>query len=280
MPEDHTPDKTVVDVAVSDTGRNSSPAILVEKTDGITITKSMLGSLVAVLVGTLILRVAAQAMGQMLGFYFNFISENYYPLTYTVTGLITASFFITELFGSLILGALSDRYGRRLFIILGPVFGAIAVQITSVTVVLWIIVFTRLLEGLSTASSVPSTLGYISDATVGHPNLRARVVGLFELTLVGGIAIGAKMGGELWRHFEGTSITLAGIHVISPAFAVNSFIYLVSLAIFIWGVRKTGHAHAKQIDGRSHLEHARLKLKHYGEILRSPEVWMFVPASP
>src|SRR5262245_31780364 len=226
MPEDHTPDKTVVDVAVSDQGRDSSPSIPFEKTDGITITRSMLGSLVAVLVGTLILRVAAQAMGQMLGFYFNFISENYYPLTYTVTGLITASFFITELFGSLILGALSDRYGRRLFIILGPVFGAIAVQITSVTVVLWIIVFTRLLEGLSTASSVPSTLGYISDTTVGHPNLRARVVGLFELTLVGGIAIGAKMGGELWQQLDGKQATFLGIHFIIPAFAVISLIYL------------------------------------------------------
>src|SRR5690349_15071209 len=87
------------------------------------LTRALIRSLTAIIVGSLILRLASQTTGQMLQFYFDHIHRHYYPLSYTLTGLITASFFITELFGSLILGAMSDRYGRRLFILLGPVFG-------------------------------------------------------------------------------------------------------------------------------------------------------------
>src|ERR1051325_3551950 len=131
-------------------------------------------SLAAVIVGTLILRLSSQTMGQMLQYYLTTISDNYFPISYTARGFIIAAFFIPELFGSPLLGSLSDRYGRKLFIMLGPILGAVAVLITSVTTAVWLLVFTRLLEGLSTASSVPATLGYISDVTTGRPKLRAR----------------------------------------------------------------------------------------------------------
>src|SRR5580692_7139242 len=124
-------------------------------------------SLVAVIVGTLILRLAAQTMSQMLQFYFARIDRDYFSLSHTVTGLVTASFFVTELLGSPILGAMSDRLGRKKFILLGPLLGAVAVQITAMTMAIWLLVVTRLLEGLSTASSVPATLGFITDATTG-----------------------------------------------------------------------------------------------------------------
>jgi MFS family permease len=232
---------------------------------------SLARSLVAVLVGSLILRLAAQITGQMLQFYFKEINQNHYTLSYTITGFITASFFVAELFGALVLGAMSDRYGRKLFIILGPLLGAVAVQITSMTVVVWLLVLTRLLEGLSTASSVPATLGYISEATVGRPNLRARIIGLYEITLVGGIALGALAGGYLWPWFK-EPVTIIGVHLISPAFGINGLIYLISLAIFVWGFKDIKRE--KPEADRS----SNGKLKHYREVLKSPTVWMFIPA--
>jgi len=234
------------------------------------LTRALIRSLIAIIVGSLILRLASQTTGQMLQFYFSHIHKNYYHLSHTLTGFITASFFITELFGSLILGAMSDRYGRRLFILLGPVFGLMAVQMTSMTVVLWLLVITRLLEGLSTASSVPATLGYISEATVGRPALRARVIGLFEITLVGGIALGASVGGYLWRYF-GHRATVLGLELTSPAFAINGLIYLVSLIIFAWGLKDL-----KRQPGLITGAHA--KLHHYRAVLRSRRVWLFIPA--
>ena len=234
------------------------------------LTRPLLRSLVAVLVGSLILRLAAQAMGQMVQFYFVEINNNHYPISHTARGLVTASFFATELLGSPVLGAISDRYGRRLFIILGPLFGAIAVMLTSVTVVLWVLVITRLLEGLSTASAIPATLGYISEATAGRPALRARVVGLFEVTLVGGIVIGAVVGGKLWQYF-GTPRVVAGVNVISPAFAFDALIYMASLAVFVWGLRDINQHRREASAGES-------KFEHYKRILKSPSVWRFVPA--
>lgn len=232
---------------------------------------SLVRSIAAVLVGSLILRLAAQTTGQMLQFYFDEIDRNHYHLSYTTTGFITASFFVAELLGALVLGAMSDRYGRKLFIILGPLLGAIAVQITSMTMVVWLLVLTRLLEGLSTASSVPATLGYISEATVGRPNLRARVIGLYEITLVGGIALGAVAGGYLWTWLGGP-MTFAGLRLTSPAFSMNGAIYLASLAIFAWGLKDLKR------DAQNSDVSANGKLKHYREVLKSPAVWMFIPA--
>jgi MFS family permease len=230
-------------------------------------------SLAAVLIGSLIMRVASQTMGQMVQFYLAEIDRNYYSISYTASGFITASFFITELLGSLVLGALSDRYGRKVFIILGPLFGAVAVQLTSMTTAISLLVITRLLEGLSTASSIPATLGYISEATSGRPKLRAKVVGLFEITLVGGIAAGGAIGGNLFEYF-GKPVDIAGIHLTSPAFSMNAVIYLASLAVFAWGLKglkeKTTSSYS--------MATAHRQLKHYMAILRSRAVWKFVPA--
>jgi MFS family permease len=244
---------------------------------GSRIATSLVRSLIAVLVGSLILRLAAQTMGQMTQFYLSHISRYYYHISHTTRGYVLASFFITELLGSLVLGAMSDRYGRKLFIILGPVFGAIAVQITGMTTLLWLLVFARLLEGLSTGSSVPATLGYISEATVGRPNLRARVMGMFELTLVGGIAMGAVIGGYLWKFF----VTSRPVPLISTAFSLNGLIYLVSLAIFAWGLKdfnNRAEVSSNANNKTSHIAAARKKLKHYAEVLESPTVMMFSPA--
>jgi MFS family permease len=228
---------------------------------------TLLRSLTAVLVGSLILRVAAQMMGLMLQSYFKDISV---PLA--AMGFVTASFFLAELLGAPVFGALSDRYGRKKFILLGPIFGAIAVQITALTTMLWLLIVTRLLEGLSTASSVPATLGYISEATTGRPKLRARVIGLFEITFVGGMALGAALGGVVYNLF-GKAATVAGINLTSPAFAVNGLVYIVSLAIFLYGLKNVGGG-----PSGLHEPEGENRWEHYKTILKSPRVWILVPA--
>lgn len=237
----------------------------------------LLKSLAAVLVGSLILRLASHATGQMTQFYLGYISHNLYHISHITRGYVIASFFITELLGSLVLGAMSDRYGKKLFMVMGPVFGLIAVQLTAMTSVLWVLVMARLLEGLSTGSSVPATLGYISEATVGRPSLRARVMGMFEITLVGGIALGAVIGGYLWKFLDSPR-TVAGITLQSPAFSVNGLIYLISLAVFAWGLKDVTRPSTTSGSDQSRAGALRTKLKHYYEVFKSPSVSMFIPA--
>ena len=174
-------------------------------------------SLAAVILGSLILRMAAGAMGQNIQFYFNAIyqaatdpnaplsqifgASHVYQISYTLGGIIIATFFAAELIGSLFFGAWSDRYGRKLFIVFGPLFGAVAVQITALTTAIWLLVVTRLFEGLSTASNAPSTLGYIAEVSSPYPKLRTRIVGFFEIATIGGMAAGSALGGWMWGRF-------------------------------------------------------------------------------
>ena len=238
---------------------------------------ALLRSLIAVLVGSLMLRLASHAMGQMTQFYLDHISSRYYHISYTTRGYVIASFFVTELLGSLVLGAMSDRYGRKIFIMLGPLLGAIAVQMTAMTSVLWVLVFARLLAGLSTGSSVPATLGYISEATVGRPTLRARVVGLFEITLVGGFAVGSFVAGYLWTFF-GRPRTIVGFELLSPAFSILGLIFLMALAVFAWGFSDRKRRARSTSNTPSHSATARKKLAHYYRVFKSPSVRMFSPA--
>jgi MFS family permease len=250
----------------------------------------LIRSLAAVIIGSLLLRAAAGAMGENIQFYFNAIHEaalspnhplrhvagaaHVYPVSYTLGGIIIASFFVAELAGALLLGAWSDRVGRKKFIILGPLFGAVAVIITSLTTMVWLLIFTRLLEGLSTASNAPATLGYIAESTSHSEKLRTRIVGFYEIATIGGIALGFSLGGWLWRTF-GTAAVVAGIPLTSPAFAINALIYLASLIILWLGIHEIREK--KQADTATVVSPVAT-LKRYWDIVSSPQVAGFAPA--
>ncbi len=249
----------------------------------------LIRSLIALVIGSLVLRAAAGAMGENIQFYFNAIHDaaqnpkhplhviagagNVYDITYTLGGIIIGTFFAAELIGAPLFGAWSDRYGRKLFIVFGPLFGAIAVQITAMTTVVWLLIFTRLLEGLSTASNAPATLGYIAEATSHSPRLRSRVVGFFEIATIGGIAVGFSAGGWLWRHY-GSPAIVAGIPLTSPAFALNALIYLASLLILWFGMHEIRDRNRATVTTTS----AREVWSHYWKIVSNPRVAGFAPA--
>lgn len=226
-------------------------------------------------------------MGENIQFYFNAISEaarqldhplralggtaHVYHISYTLGGILIGSFFAAELIGAPIFGAWSDRYGRKLFIIFGPLFGAIAVQITALTTIIWLLLFTRLLEGLSTAANAPASLGYIAEATSHSPKLRSRVVGFFEVATIAGMALGFSLGGWLWRTF-GAPAVVAGIPLTSPAFALNALIYVASLAILWFGMHESRDVkHAEpEAPGEA--------WRKYWRLFSSPKVASFAPA--
>ena len=250
---------------------------------------SIVRSLIAVIAGSLVLRAAAGAMGENIQFYFNEIhraaitpnhplraiagAENVYEISYTLGGIIIGTFFAAELIASPLFGAWSDKHGRKLFIIFGPLFGALAVQITAMTTLVWLLIVTRLLEGLSTAANAPSTLGYLAEATSHSPKLRARVVGFFEVATIGGMAVGLSLGGWLWRHF-GTAQVFLGIPLTSPAFALNAIVYAISLFIFWFGMHEIRERQRSAQPAAA----AGHTWSHYWKIISSPRVASFAPA--
>jgi len=252
-----------------------------------TLSPHLIRSLIALIVGSLLLRAAAGAMGENIQFYLNFIDAaaktpghplhtitggQVYEISYTLGGVIIGAFFLAELIGAPLFGVWSDRYGRKLFIIFGPLFGAIAVQITAMTTVVWLLIVTRLLEGISTAANAPATLGFIAETTSHSQKLRARVVGFFEAATIGGIAVGFSLGGWLWRHF-GEPAIVTGIPLTSPAFALNALVYVASLVILWFGIHEI-----KERPRPAHVTSAGDTWRYYWKIITSPRVASFAPA--
>src|SRR5258706_9108162 len=122
-------------------------------------------SLRSLLLGSFSLRFSRGLTGAMLQYSLAHIRD-YHAEAATVSaetvGLFAATFYVAELVLSPIFGILSDRLGHRRLMQWGPIFGGVAVAFTTVSPDLLVIGGARLLQGASTAASIPSILGYIA----------------------------------------------------------------------------------------------------------------------
>jgi MFS family permease len=215
----------------------------------------------AVIVGTFTLRLATGITGAMLIYYFAaFPDYGGAPVSPRDVGVMAALFYATELVFSPIFGILSDRVGHRRVMLIGPAFGAVAVVITALTVSLPVIGFTRLLEGGSTAASVPSILGFIAFATAADEVLRGRAVARFEAATLAGLMAGFVIAGPLFNAFG------------PQAFLLNALVYGASFAIYKLGVPRDAEPEP------AGLAHDPAEgLWRYLRILRGSHVWLLAP---
>ncbi len=109
-------------------------------------------------------------------------------------GVVAFSFGIAGFFGSPILGALSDRYGRRPVLLMG--FGALAVTFfaTALATALWMLIVVRLFGGAMQANAAVAN-AYVADIT--PPEQRARRFGLLGAMFGLGFILGPVLGGLL-----------------------------------------------------------------------------------
>ena len=217
--------------------------------------------ILAVTFGTFTLRLATGVTGAMLIYYLAVLPK-YGGETVEAweIGVMGALFYASELVLSPIFGVLSDRVGHRRMMLVGPAFGAVAVVITAFTVSLPVIGFTRLLEGASTAASIPSILGFIAFATASDELLRGKAVARFEAATLAGLMLGFVVAGPLFAAFGPT------------AFLLNAVLYGVSFAIYKLGVPE----HAEPAPA-AHGHDPEEGLHRYLRILRGSHVWLLAP---
>ena len=218
-------------------------------------------SLWSVLLGTFTLRFSTGLTGAMLAFYLaklDTFHPDAEPVSAITVGIFSATFFVAELALSPVFGILSDRYGHHRVMLFGPIFGAIAVLLTAATGNLLILGGTRLLEGSSTAASVPSILGYIAIVTAGNEALRGRAASRFEGATLAGIGLGFIAAPTLFA-------------MLGPgAFVLNAGFYGVSLAIYYLGVKDP--AGETEAMAREHVSFGR-----YAQLIRSSHIWLLAP---
>jgi MFS family permease len=218
--------------------------------------------LLAVIFGTFTLRLSTGLTGGALVYYLNDLDKYGGPTADALTvATFAALFYASELLGSPVFGVLSDRLGHRRVMLVGPLFGAVAVTITAFSTNLLVLGGTRVLEGFSTAASVPSILGFIAFATAGDEAARGRSTARFEAATLAGLMGGFVLSGLLFP-------------ILGPGiFLVNAGVYGVSFLIYRYGVPRDAEPPAHPEAGVRGVA----ALRRYGKILLGSHVWLLAP---
>lgn len=109
-------------------------------------------------------------------------------------GLVAFAFGIANFFGSPILGALSDRYGRRPVLLLGFCGLGLNFFATALSTALWMLVTVRLVGGAMQSNAAVAN-AYVADIT--PPEQRAKRFGLLGAMFGLGFILGPVIGGLL-----------------------------------------------------------------------------------
>ncbi|OYT88628.1 MAG: MFS transporter [Burkholderiales bacterium PBB6] len=109
-------------------------------------------------------------------------------------GVVTFAFGFANFFGSPVLGALSDRYGRRPVLLMGFTGLALSFLVTGLATALWMLVAVRLVSGALQANAAVAQ-AYVAD--ISTPEERAKRFGMLGAMFGMGFVLGPVMGGLL-----------------------------------------------------------------------------------
>ena len=109
-------------------------------------------------------------------------------------GVVSFAFGIANFFGSPVLGALSDRYGRRPVLLIGFCGLALNFFATALATALWMLIVVRLFGGAMQANASVAN-AYAADIT--PPTERAKSFGMLGAMFGIGFIVGPAIGGVL-----------------------------------------------------------------------------------
>jgi len=149
-----------------------------------------------------------------------FLVGKYLPSQQVVVGMsaLMSVFAACTFFAAPVFGALSDRYGRKIILIISLMGSVTGYVLFGIGGALWILFLGRIIDGL-TAGNISTLFAYISDSTV--PEERTRWFGYIGAVMgigkIGGPALGGLLG---------------SISIGLPFFVTAGFIFLSGLAVY------------------------------------------------
>jgi Major Facilitator Superfamily. len=213
------------------------------------------------LIGTFLQRANSGAVTIVLGL---LLAQSARSAGHMVTsiqiGLLPVVFFVTELTLSPLFGSLSDRWGRKQFLVIGPLFGFVQACLLLLMPhenPLPYILCLQAVAGVSSAMSVPAVLGYLADFTMQRADQRIRLMSLYELVTSGGLGTGTVLGGIVWDRMSHWS------------FALIAAIYLAVSSCMLLAPTVQQHVSTAK---------ANVTFQRYWSIVRMPRLFIFIPA--
>ena len=136
-------------------------------------------------------------------------------------GMLMASFAVMQFIFSPIWGSLSDRYGRKPFIVLGVVGNGIAMLFMGLSTQLWMLFASRALSGILSSATLPTAMAYIGDSTSDEN--RGGGMGVIGAAMGMGMVIGPGLGGWL----AGSSLSMPFYVAAALSLVALIFVLLV-----------------------------------------------------
>jgi MFS family permease len=176
-----------------------------------------------VLLGNALLRISGSAGQILVGLYVAELASQGKGFDAFLVGALGAVTFVAELACAMPMGVLADARTPRTLMIGGALLGAVATQLFGLSGWMAIFFLSRALEGVATAAASPSVLAHITGATEDNAMRRGKAMSYFELSVLGGFALGSVVGGEIWK--------ILGVR----SFGAVAAIYLLSAVLFAYG---------------------------------------------
>ncbi len=163
--------------------------------------------------------------------------------------IVTASFLIMEGLLKSPFGVLSDKVGRKILILLGPLISVITSLITPHIENPYLLVGLRILDGIGAAALWPASFSLIGDYV--PEKRRATAMSYFNLAYLLGVALGPLMGGTIddfsKHHLHATDVTSKyySFYLAAIFFALTSLVALIVLP----GGKPVSHHHMETGEG-------------------------------
>lgn len=153
-----------------------------------------------------------------------FIVAKYLPAEQVVVGMsaLLSVFALCTFFAAPVLGALSDRYGRKIILIISLLGSVAGYVLFGVGGALWVLFLGRIIDGF-TAGNITALFAYVSDST--EPGERIKWFGyigsMMGIGKLGGPALGGLLGSiSLALPFYVTAglilLSLFGVYFLLP----------------------------------------------------------------
>jgi MFS family permease len=161
-----------------------------------------------------------------------------------LVGLIFSTFSISRLIFMPAAGALSDRYGRKSFLMTGLFLYAFCSVAYIVALQAWSLVGIRFLQGAASAMILPIAMAAVADLTASEK--AGEAVGTFNVPIYLGLGFGPLMGGVIadWISIE-INFLIMGLLSLLSLFLVLAFMPRIGerkkkapIRIRAWGLLK------------------------------------------